>query len=152
MESRWKVTFAGLSAVRACLMLSGLSRVQFFVTPRTAAHKALSSTGFPAKNTGVGCHLLLQGIFPTKDQTCISNVSSFLIFVFFFQWKCYKPSAAAFYLSFIPLLQTDKAPKEKSSSGIDLVLVLSLCDSNSLILICSGCSWMPSKSVFLKCI
>ena len=30
---------------------------------------------FPAKNTGVGCHFLLQGIFPTQDWTCISCVS-----------------------------------------------------------------------------
>ena len=30
---------------------------------------------FPAKNTGVGCHLLLQGIFPTKgsEQPCLNN-------------------------------------------------------------------------------
>ena len=30
---------------------------------------------FPGKNTGVGCHFLLQGIFPTQDWTCISSVS-----------------------------------------------------------------------------
>ena len=24
---------------------------------------------FPGKNTGMGCHFLLQGIFPTQDQT-----------------------------------------------------------------------------------
>ena len=29
----------------------------------------------PGKNTGVGCHVLLQGIFPPKDQTRISFVS-----------------------------------------------------------------------------
>ena len=26
----------------------------------------------PSKNTGVGCHVLLQGIFPTRDQTQVS--------------------------------------------------------------------------------
>ena len=26
----------------------------------------------PGKNTGVGCHFLLQEIFPTQDGTCIS--------------------------------------------------------------------------------
>ena len=26
----------------------------------------------PGKNTGVGCHFLLQGIFPTRAQTCVS--------------------------------------------------------------------------------
>ena len=25
-----------------------------------------------AKNTGVGCHALLQGIFPAQDLTCVS--------------------------------------------------------------------------------
>ena len=27
---------------------------------------------FPGNNTGVGCHALLQGIFPPKNQTCVS--------------------------------------------------------------------------------
>ena len=29
----------------------------------------------PAKNTGVGCHFLLQGIFPTRDQTWVSGTA-----------------------------------------------------------------------------
>ena len=29
----------------------------------------------PGKITGVGCHALLQGIFPTGDQICVSYVS-----------------------------------------------------------------------------
>ena len=33
------------------------------VTPRTVAHQALCPGNFPGKNTGVGCHFLLQGIF-----------------------------------------------------------------------------------------
>ena len=28
--------------------------------------------GSPGKNTGVGCHFFLQGIFPTKNQTHVS--------------------------------------------------------------------------------
>ena len=43
-----------------------LSRVRLFVTPRTAAHQA--PLFFPGKNTGVGCHFLLQGIFPTQGS------------------------------------------------------------------------------------
>ena len=35
--------------------------VWFFVTPWTAAHQAPLSMGFPGKNTGMGCHFLLQG-------------------------------------------------------------------------------------------
>ena len=37
------------------------------VTPWTVAHQAPLSMGIlPGKNTGVGCHALLQGIFPTQ--------------------------------------------------------------------------------------
>ena len=45
-------------------MLSCFSQVQLFETPRTGAHLAplWNSLG---KNTGVGCHFLLQGIFLT---------------------------------------------------------------------------------------
>ena len=28
----------------------------------------------PGKNTGVGCHVPLQGVFPTKDQTQVSHI------------------------------------------------------------------------------
>ena len=36
-----------------------------------------SSVHSPGKNTGVGCHALLQGIFPTRDQIWVSSVSCF---------------------------------------------------------------------------
>ena len=37
-----------------------------FATPRTVACQVPLSMGFPGKNTGVGCHFLLQGIFQTQ--------------------------------------------------------------------------------------
>ena len=43
--------------VRVCT----LSNVQLFANPWTAAHQAPLSMGFPRKNTGAGCHFLLQG-------------------------------------------------------------------------------------------
>ena len=43
-----------------------LSRVQLFATPWTGAHQAPLSMEFPGENTGVGCHFLLQVIFPTQ--------------------------------------------------------------------------------------
>ena len=49
----------------AC-MLSHFGCVQLFVTPLTIACQAPLSMGFSGKNTGVGCHALLQGIFPTQ--------------------------------------------------------------------------------------
>ena len=43
-----------------------LSRVRLFVTPWTVSRQVPLSMGSPAKDTGVGCHALLQGIFPTQ--------------------------------------------------------------------------------------
>ena len=36
------------------------------VTPWTVAHRLLCPWNSPGKNTGVGCHFLLQGIFPSQ--------------------------------------------------------------------------------------
>ena len=41
-----------------------LSSVQFFVSPWTVGARLLCPWNSPGKNTGVGCHSLLQGIFP----------------------------------------------------------------------------------------
>ena len=49
----------------ACV-LSLLSCDRLFVTPWTVAHQAPLTMGFSRKNTGVGCHALLQGIFLTQ--------------------------------------------------------------------------------------
>ena len=46
--------------------LARTSVVSDSVTPWTVARQASLSMGFPGKNTGVGCHALLQGIFPTQ--------------------------------------------------------------------------------------
>ena len=42
------------------LLLSRFSRVRLCATTQTAAHQAPPSLGFSGKNTGVGCHFLLQ--------------------------------------------------------------------------------------------
>ena len=39
-----------------------------FATPWTVAPRLLCPWDFPGKNTGVGCHFLLQGIFPTRGS------------------------------------------------------------------------------------
>ena len=46
--------------------VKSLSHVLLFVTPWTVAHQAPPSMDSPGKNTGVGCHFLLQGIFLTQ--------------------------------------------------------------------------------------
>ena len=42
------------------LLLSCVSRVRLCATPETAAHQAPRPWDSPGKNTGVGCHFLLQ--------------------------------------------------------------------------------------------
>ena len=48
------------------LSQKSLSRVRLFATPWTVAHQAPPSMESPGENTGVSCHFLLQGIFPTQ--------------------------------------------------------------------------------------
>ena len=48
-----------------CVHAQSLSHVWLFVTPWTVAHHAPCRWDFPGKNTGMGCHFLLQEIFPT---------------------------------------------------------------------------------------
>ena len=48
--------------------VKSLSHVRLFATPWTVAYKALLSMEFSGKSTGVGCHFLLQGIFPTQES------------------------------------------------------------------------------------
>ena len=56
--------------VLQCLSCSSFtcrcSVVSDSVTPWTVAYEDPLSMGFSSKSTGVGCHFLLQGIFPTQ--------------------------------------------------------------------------------------
>ena len=59
----WILTFrlwTGKGAEKVLLLLSHFSHVRLCATPQTAAHQASPSLGSPGKNTGVGCHFLLQ--------------------------------------------------------------------------------------------
>ena len=47
--------------------VKSLSPVWLFATPWTVAYQVPLSMGFSSKGTGVGCHFLLQGIFPTQE-------------------------------------------------------------------------------------
>ena len=58
---RWRSVFC------ACV-LSHFSRVRLFVMLWTVAHLAALSMGFSRQETGMGCHLLLQGIFLTQGS------------------------------------------------------------------------------------
>ena len=54
------------------LLLSRFSHVRLCVTPQTAAHQAPPSLGFFRKNTGVGCHFLLQ-CMKVKSETEVAQ-------------------------------------------------------------------------------
>ena len=58
-----------------CSVTSVLSNpVQLFATPWTVVHQGPLSMGFPRQEYGVGCHFLLQGIFPPRDWTWVSCI------------------------------------------------------------------------------
>ena len=66
MEMAGSLLFIACVCVCACLIL--LSHGGLFVTPWTLAHQVLCPWDSPGKNTGVGCHSPLQGIFPTQGS------------------------------------------------------------------------------------
>ena len=51
------------------LLLSRFSRVRLYATPETAVHQAPHPWDSPGKNTGVGCHFLLQCM---KVKSCLT--------------------------------------------------------------------------------
>ena len=54
------VCFQGESIILALLLLSRFGCVRLCATPQMAAHQAPHPWDSPGKNTGVGCHFLLQ--------------------------------------------------------------------------------------------
>ena len=55
--------------------VTSLSRARLFATPWTVVYKVPLSMEFSGKSTGVGCHFLLQEIFPTQDRTQVSRIA-----------------------------------------------------------------------------
>ena len=60
--------------VKVKVKVKSLSHVRLLVTPGTAAYQAPLSMDSPGKNTGVGCHFLLQLFFLpiSKYPTCLN--------------------------------------------------------------------------------
>ena len=54
------------------LLLSPFSHVRLCVIPETAAHQAPHPWDSPGKNTGVGCHFLLQ-CMKVKSQSEVTR-------------------------------------------------------------------------------
>ena len=55
-----------LKSYTVSMSAQSLSHVSLFATPWPAAPSVPLSRYSPGKDTGVGCHFLLQGIFPTQ--------------------------------------------------------------------------------------
>ena len=51
-----------------CVRAQSPSCVWFLEAPWTVAHRLLCPWDFPGKKTGVDCHFLLQGIFPSQGS------------------------------------------------------------------------------------
>ena len=68
----WEKSVVSICPLRVLLLkelaVYGLSGVQLSATPWTVALQASLTMNFPGKNTEVGLHFLLQGIFPTQGS------------------------------------------------------------------------------------
>ena len=58
-------------------VVQSLSRVELFCDPKDCSlpGSAPLSRDFPGKNIGVGCHFLLQWVFPTQESELVSPAS-----------------------------------------------------------------------------
>ena len=75
-------SFTSLFFSIGCL-LSHFSHVRVYMTTRTIPTRILCPWDSPGKNTGVFCHFLLQGIFPTQGSNpsllCLLHCKQILI-------------------------------------------------------------------------
>ena len=69
--------FSNSTSKYVCVYVyQSFSHVWFFATPWTVPARLLRPWGFPGKNTGVGRHFLLQGIFPTQVSHSADSLPS----------------------------------------------------------------------------
>ena len=66
-EEPGKLQSTGAFIRRSCVLSQSLSHVPLFITPWTPV-RLLCPRDHPDKNTGVGSHSLLQGIFSTQGS------------------------------------------------------------------------------------
>ena len=88
------------------LCAQSLGCILLFVTPWSVAHQVLLSMGFSSKNTGIGHHFLLQGIFQMQGSIIISHYNSLLTdmsfwFLFFLITLAYLPWSEECFLNHI---------------------------------------------------
>ena len=81
------------------LLLSCFSLVWLYATPETAAHQAPHPWDSPSKNTGVGCHFLLQ-CMKVKSESEVTQSCPTLRD----PMDCSSPGSSIPYLTLKPLL------------------------------------------------
>ena len=84
---------APLSLLLPACMLNHFSHALLFVTLWTVAHQAPLSKDSPGKNTGVGCHALLQGYLLDPGMETASHVSCIGRWVLYHQCHLGSPKA-----------------------------------------------------------
>ena len=104
------------------MLLSHFSHVQLFATSRIVANRLLRPWDFPGKNTGVGCHFLLQGIFPTQESNPVLPHCRWIIYKLrdqgiprILKWVAYPFSSRSSWSRIKPgssALQVDSLPAE----------------------------------------
>ena len=72
MQWSWKKEISELVKSWSMCMLSHFIRVWLFAAPWTIVCRLLCPWDSLGKDTGVGCHALLQGIFPTQGSNHVS--------------------------------------------------------------------------------
>ena len=78
--THWQVSQASQSMI-LCMCIQLLGCVWLFATHGLQPTGLLCPWNFPGKNTGLGCHFLLQGIFPTTlDQTHVSCIGRWILY------------------------------------------------------------------------
>ena len=86
-----------------------LTHVWLFSTPWTLARQAPLSMGSPGKNTGVGCHVLLQGIFLIQGSNpLLLKALAGGFFTTSAPWETWHPEMEAKQSGFQPWLCPDE--------------------------------------------
>ena len=84
-----------------CALYKAFSHFQLFATPWTVPARLLCPWNFPGKNTGVGCHFLLQRIFPAQGSNlCFLHYRWILYHWATWEAQCSQVFYCYYYLSF----------------------------------------------------
>ena len=102
-----------------CMCSVALSRVQLFATLWTGALQVPLSMDSPGKNTGVGSHFLLQGIFPTRGLYLCLLLGGRILY----HWATGETPAVAFNIIIGARSQTQSQERSGKRIGLTYALI-----------------------------